>query len=492
MKVAGALNCRETRWKGSTSFADSEFAEDLVLANCTQSGPITLRGAHVRGRTTMEGFNADGRVSLDSVAFEGPVLIRNWRVRSLQMRDATSATGLTLASVTCADRLDLTRTAVTGRARFSSLQADTINASFCRFAGALSGRISAKKSIKLSGTEFSAPLTLRVASRDIDASYAQFDGGSLSIADGRVSLDNARTTRPLTIRGESARAVAVTLSSADTTNISLRDLDLRTCTFQGALNLDRMGLDGVNAFKRSPGTWDWVTGIARWATPRVGRRRTIGQHGRTLWRRETIEDEWMLRGGRFGNVGWRVTTRKPATSLTAIDIASLYRSLRKGREDAKDEAGAADFYYGEMEMRRLARPVFHPERLLLSMYRVLAGYGVRPLRPALSIVALILIGAISFQNGGFANPADPYAITPPAQAAGEDDKENCHVTGIRLDKWCRPSADAVTYAAAAGMSLPGETAQLTNQGRWTRIWLRVAVPAALALLVFALRSRVRR
>ena len=35
---------------------------------------------------------------------------------------------------------------------------------------------------------------------------------------------------------------------------------------------------------------------------------------------------------------------------------ALYRALRKGREDVKDEPGAADFYYGEMEMRRLARP----------------------------------------------------------------------------------------------------------------------------------------
>jgi hypothetical protein len=33
----------------------------------------------------------------------------------------------------------------------------------------------------------------------------------------------------------------------------------------------------------------------------------------------------------------------------------LYRALRKGREDAKDEPGAADFHYGEMEMRRHAR-----------------------------------------------------------------------------------------------------------------------------------------
>ncbi|MFZ1177322.1 MAG: hypothetical protein WAO15_13855, partial [Mycobacterium sp.] len=32
----------------------------------------------------------------------------------------------------------------------------------------------------------------------------------------------------------------------------------------------------------------------------------------------------------------------------------IYRDLRKGLEEAKNEPGAADFYYGEMEMRRLA------------------------------------------------------------------------------------------------------------------------------------------
>jgi hypothetical protein len=41
-------------------------------------------------------------------------------------------------------------------------------------------------------------------------------------------------------------------------------------------------------------------------------------------------------------------------ALEPGQIAGLYRALRKGREDIKDEPGAADFYYGEMEMRRHA------------------------------------------------------------------------------------------------------------------------------------------
>ena len=57
---------------------------------------------------------------------------------------------------------------------------------------------------------------------------------------------------------------------------------------------------------------------------------------------------------------WREahTRRRDKTTdrefLPAVEIAGIYRDLRKGLEDAKNEPGAADFYYGEMEMRRLA------------------------------------------------------------------------------------------------------------------------------------------
>jgi hypothetical protein len=46
----------------------------------------------------------------------------------------------------------------------------------------------------------------------------------------------------------------------------------------------------------------------------------------------------------------------------AQEIANLYRALRKGREDSKDEPGAADLYYGEMEMRRKATAPYSVER----------------------------------------------------------------------------------------------------------------------------------
>jgi hypothetical protein len=39
-------------------------------------------------------------------------------------------------------------------------------------------------------------------------------------------------------------------------------------------------------------------------------------------------------------------------AVDAERLSVIYRSLRKSLEDAKNEPGAADFYYGEMEARR--------------------------------------------------------------------------------------------------------------------------------------------
>src|SRR5271154_4185370 len=87
-------------------------------------------------------------------------------------------------------------------------------------------------------------------------------------------------------------------------------------------------------------------------------------------------------------------------------IAGLYRALRKGREDVKDEPGAADFYYGEMEMRRHARPLSDGkldrhsaatsgggvERGILTAYWLVSAYGLRAARAvaAPAVVTMLL------------------------------------------------------------------------------------------------------
>jgi hypothetical protein len=99
----------------------------------------------------------------------------------------------------------------------------------------------------------------------------------------------------------------------------------------------------------------------------------------------------------------------------------LYRALRKGREDTKDEPGAADFYYGEMEMRRLARRPVNPigagrigaasrgrvERWILTAYWLV--YGLRAWRAVAGLAVVTALFAVAFHFVGLAVPPRPVS-----------------------------------------------------------------------------------
>jgi hypothetical protein len=94
-------------------------------------------------------------------------------------------------------------------------------------------------------------------------------------------------------------------------------------------------------------------------------------------------------------------------------IAGLYRGLRKSREDAKDEPGAADFYYGEMEMRRHDRGAGggrsrgRVSRTLLFVYWLVSGYGLRAWRSLATLAAVIASLALVFRIIGI-TPSTTY------------------------------------------------------------------------------------
>src|SRR5207248_6217622 len=69
----------------------------------------------------------------------------------------------------------------------------------------------------------------------------------------------------------------------------------------------------------------------------------------------------------------------PNSRFEARQIEKTYRALRKGAEDLRNTTGSADFYYGEMEMRRRDSQSSW-ERALLFAYWLLAGYSLRASR----------------------------------------------------------------------------------------------------------------
>jgi hypothetical protein len=168
----------------------------------------------------------------------------------------------------------------------------------------------------------------------------------------------------------------------------------------------------------------------------------------------------------------------------AREIANLYRALRKGREDNKDEPGAADFYYGEMELRRNATPP-SVERAILSAYWLVSGYGLRAWRAltavliALTLFALLMV-TVGFQQG---RPAQPAAAGSAGAAAPAQSTPSADTSFV----------DAMLYGVRTAIGLP-RTPQ-PNLSRWgdvLQILLRIIVPVLLGLSVLSIRGRVKR
>ena len=148
----------------------------------------------------------------------------------------------------------------------------------------------------------------------------------------------------------------------------------------------------------------------------------------------------------------------------------LYRALRKGREDIKDEPGAADFYYGEMEMRHRAhqgppapRPGDAPNRGVLTAYWLVSGYSLRAWRALAWLAVTTALFAVAFHLVGFARPAQPASY------------------------WT-----SLLYAFRATLSLTDSNVQLTAWGQLLQGLLRLTGPVLLGLALLALRGRVRR
>jgi uncharacterized protein YjbI with pentapeptide repeats len=98
-------------------------------------------------------------------------------------------------------------------------------------------------------------------------------------------------------------------------------------------------------------------------------------------------------------------------------VAETYRQLKKNYEDSRDYPTAGDFYYGEMEMRRLASPQrvrafrwWHRNLGLVAWYKYASAYGGSYIRPFVMLLVVISIFTLAFPWAGldrneYARPA---------------------------------------------------------------------------------------
>jgi uncharacterized protein YjbI with pentapeptide repeats len=303
---------------------------------------------------------------------------------------------------------------------------------------------------------FEAPLLLRVLASEVSCDRTQFFArASLEVRSARVSFALAEFAQPSIASGaaeefgayaacylkrvkdRAAKPVVTSLRRANVGQLTLADVDLSECRFAGAHNLDGLRFEGGIDFEPTSGRWR-------------ARRRTIAEE--VIWRKQ-----------------------ESSRDLSPDRIARTYRALRKGREDNKDQPGAADFYYGEMEMRRRAvrrkeesgdpTRTSRTEQAILALYWLVSGYGLRASRAVLALMVTVLAFAAGFQAGGF----DPDQGFPRSLLFSAESTSSLF----------RPP------------ELP-DKAELTDLGHVLQMGLRLLGPLFFGLALLALRGRVKR
>jgi uncharacterized protein YjbI with pentapeptide repeats len=456
----------EAKFDGMGGFTDAESSERATFTRAEFKQNVGFGRARFSGITTFEGARFTGEAwfgatqfheawfegtQFDGVAgFVGTRFTRVAGFTGAQFKQARSVGPLFAGEVV----LDRTfEQAVTIEAASATLSCvDT------RFNDTATLRLRYAETV-VDGAVFTRPSTIAFAedtftSRDEMEEEAFDEGAAARAADGR-------SPRPLSLRG------------VDVTGMTLGDLDLSACSFQGSHNLDKIRIEGTSPFTSTPRGW------------KFGR---VGGQGVPVWRwthRWALAEEHHWRASRDlpaapngrphpKRAGWyppavqppkwlAVRTGQRVQPLPPGRIAMWYRALRKGWEDSKNEPGAADFYYGEMEMRRLGSGTHWGERVILTLYWLVSGYGLRGLR-ALAWLAAVIVGlGILFQLVGFARHPSPPTV------------------------W-----GSLLYAARSTLSIADPEAQLTGWGKLLQLILRLAGPVLLGLALLAVRNRVKR
>ena len=449
----------DVRFRRAAFFSGADFTGETAFRKVRFEGGANFNRARFDGSVTFEGVTGQLGMAFQDAIFAGRAEfgpLRGDRWEAAPVTDVDSSYAGSIRRVgddfpTTFERLDCSGAEFRGDLELDCTVSDFasfVDTRFTRVFGAIGspkvafdgGHFTGESSLALFGGEISMP-----GCRFEETCRFRFSGDL--VADACFFLAESTIAGPLRQATETGRIRS--LRGASVEHVTIQDADLSSCLFDGAYNLDELRIAPSCRFAAPPD----ALGFAH--------RQTIAEEN--LWRahrpvRHRRGAAWEVPA--FPEwLGGRVPS--PQT-LEPSDVALLYRALRKSTEDRKDQPGAADFYYGEMEMRRHGAQRTSGEALLLSLFWGSSGYALRASRAIVAVALICVVFALGFTAFGF---------------AGE-----------------RNLGDALIYSfgASARVATKFDHVPLTAGGSILAILLGIVGPLLFGLALLSVRGRVQR
>ncbi|MBL3671012.1 pentapeptide repeat-containing protein [Streptomyces sp. M2CJ-2] len=453
-RIGGDVWFSEAQVHGNVGFGQAQIGGDAWFPK-VQTGGISFPRTQIRGEARFEGAQIRGDARFDEVRIGGTTRFDQVRIDgALSFHRAVLERAAVVGPLMCGGVLELSE-AVFERAVAIEAAAAAVHCRRTRWASTAALRLRHAE-VDLSDAVVEYPVSVSAHARPFTAGNEE--PAEPGLTDPRV--------RVMSLRG------------VDAAHLVLTDVDLTDCRFAGTIHLDQLRLEGR----------------CRLATAPAGLRR------RGIWPvrwtpRQTLAEEQHWRATRRPADGWTPAPQEEE-ALEPVALEPVYRQLRKAFEDGKNEPGAADFYYGEMEMRRHDRTgTTRAERGLLHGYWLLSGYGLRASRALGWLASAMLLTIVLLMGFGLPEEDPKQEATGTVPLGGgtvtfEIDKTDPQnptgdrFTGRRFEKALNVTLNSVVFRSSGQ--------DLTTAGTYIEMTSRLVEPALLALAVLAVRGRVKR
>ncbi len=482
------------------SFNEATISGGVAFDQATIDGDAGFDGATIDGDAAFDEATISGDVKFYGVAISGDASFDKVKIGGDAWFDwATISNDAGFDEATISGTVGFDEATIGGTSRFGGATIDG-DASFQEVTFKKTpflGPLVCRGTLNLSGAVFGAAVTIEAATMSLNCRRTHWtSAAALRLRYAAVDFSDALMERPVTIssrprpftmRGQEmsehgltgTRVQATSIRGVDAAHLVLTDLDLTNCLFAGTIHLDQLRLEGRCELAITP------YGVRRlgWWPMRWTPRRTLAEEQHWRAARSTTADGWM-------------PAPEGVEVLEPSALAPVYRQLRKAFEDGKNEPGAADFYYGEMEMRRHAPETPRSEQWLLRLYWAMSGYGLRASRSLgwllLTMSATVLVMMLwglpkddpQPKSIGTLGGQHTTMTTDTRDPVNPDGPYRERLSADRFEKSLRVVINSVAFRPSGQ--------NLTVTGTYAEMASRLGEPVLLGLAALAVRGRVKR